>query len=91
MNLSALEKAVEMIGNDRVSGQSLLIYGLIMTINARQGGQLYLLSKLREMQPETRQLAYEIMDIYARGDSDQPQWGVLVEQANRAFQGDKIN
>ncbi len=87
MNLTALNETVTRIEADPRSGQSLLLYALTKTLSIPQGGHSYLLTKLREMNPDTRQLAYGLMEIMAQGGTAGADWEQAVQRMDRAIAG----
>ncbi len=87
MDLSPVEETLQQIQNDARSGQSLLLYALVKTLAIPQGGHNYLLSKLKEMTPDNRQLAYRLMECMANGGSSTPEWKALEEEMDRAIRG----
>ncbi len=80
MDFTPLNQTLARIQADARSGQSLLLYALVKTLSIPQGGHSYLLTKLKEMNPDTRQLAYGLMELMAQGGSAQDEW-VQAEQA----------
>lgn len=87
MNFDPLEQTLAQVEADPRSGQSLLLYGLFKTLSIPQGGHSYLLTKLREMNPDTRQLAYGLMELMASGGSADPRWADADERMDRAIRG----
>lgn len=85
MDFSALDSAVERIESDPRSGQSLLLFALTKTLSIPQGGHSYLLTKLKEMNPDTRQIAYGLMELMASGGSADPRWKEAEERMDRAI------
>ena len=67
MDMTPLQNTLAQFKNDSHSGQSLLLYALVKTLTIPQGGHMYLLTKLKEMNPDTRQLAYGLMERMAQG------------------------
>jgi hypothetical protein len=87
MDMTPLQQTLARIEADPRSGQSLLLYALIKTLSIPQGGHSYLLTKLKEMNPDTRQLAYGLMELMALGGSAQTEWQSTVERMDRAIRG----
>lgn len=87
MNLTALEQALARIEADPRSGQSLLLYALVKTLAIPQGGHSYLLTKLKEMNPDTRELAYGLMEIMARGGTATRDWADAETRMDSAIRG----
>jgi hypothetical protein len=87
MDISALHSARDRIQADPRSGQSLLLYALIKTLSIPQGGHAYLLTKLKEMNPDTRQLAYALMELMAQGGATRVEWNEAVAQTDAAIAG----
>ncbi len=87
MDLTALNNTLAHIENDARSGQSLLLYALVKTLSIPQGGHSYLLTKLKEMAPQTRQLAYGLMELMAQGATAKPEWKEAEQRMDRAIAG----
>lgn len=87
MDSSPLHTARVRIQADPRSGQSLLLYAPIETLSIPQGGHAYLLTKLKEMNPDTRQLAYALMELMAQGGPAQQEWIAAVAQMDAAIAG----
>jgi hypothetical protein len=87
VDFSALDRTVTRIEADPRSGQSLLLYALLKTLDIPQGGHAYLLSKLKEMNPDSRELAYGLMELMASGGRADPRWPDLVARIDRAIGG----
>lgn len=87
MDITILLAARDRIQSDPRSGQSLLLYALIKTLSIPQGGHAYLLTKLKEMNPDTRQLAYALMELMVLGGPAQAEWSQAVAQMDDAIAG----
>ena len=87
MDLSPINETLQRIEADPRSGQSLLLYALVKTLSIPQGGHNYLLTKLKEMNPDTRQLAYALMELMAQGGPAKAEWQQAVGQMDRAIAG----
>ncbi|GAB4292696.1 MAG: hypothetical protein Kow0096_07810 [Thiohalomonadaceae bacterium] len=87
MDISPLHTARDRIQADPRSGQSLLLYALIKTLSIPQGGHAYLLTKLKEMNPDTRQLAYALMELMVQGGAANKEWHEAVAQMDAAIAG----
>ncbi len=87
MDLSPLNQTLARIEADPRSGQSLLLYALMKTLSIPQGGHSYLLTKLKEMEPDTRQLAYGLMELMAQGATAKQEWQLAEAKMDRAIGG----
>ncbi len=85
MDITPLQQTLLRIETDPRSGQSLLLYALVKTLTIPQGGHSYLLTKLKEMNPDTRQLAYGLMELMAQGSVVRGEWDSIVERMDRAI------
>ncbi|MFK5915054.1 MAG: hypothetical protein QM484_11835 [Woeseiaceae bacterium] len=74
MSDSILEKITQVITSDPRSGQSLLLFALVATLNIEKSGHMYLLSKLKEFTPENRQLAYAAIELMAVNECSREEW-----------------
>ncbi len=79
MSEQTLDKVAEIIKSEPHSSQALLLFGLIKTLDIEKGGHMYLLVKLKEMTAETRQLAYQLMELMASGHIQDDAWKQFVE------------
>lgn len=87
MDMTPLHQTLSRIETDPRSGQSLLLYALIKTLSIPQGGHSYLLTKLKEMNPDTRQIAYGLMELMVQGASARDEWRDAVERMDQAIRG----
>lgn len=87
MDYTPLQNTLARIEGDARSGQSLLLYALVKTLTIPQGGHAYLLTKLKEMTPETRQLAYGLMELMAQGACHSSEWREAEARMDRAIAG----
>lgn len=87
MDLSPLHNTLARIEGDARSGQSLLLYALVKTLSIPQAGHMYLLTKLKEMTPETRQLAYGLMELMAQGACHKEEWREAEQRMDKAIGG----
>ena len=87
MDMTPLQNTLAQIENDSRSGQSLLLYALVKTLTIPQGGHMYLLTKLKEMNPDTRQLAYGLMELMAQGGTAKEEWKQAEQGMDKAIAG----
>jgi hypothetical protein len=87
MDMTPLNETLSRIESDNRSGQNLLLYALVKTLSIPQGGHSYLLTKLKEMNPDTRQLAYGLMELMAQGGSAKTEWKEAEQRMDRAIAG----
>ena len=84
---SILEKITQEITNDPRSGQSLLLFALMATLNVEKTGHLYMLSKLKEFTPENRQLAYGVIELMADNHIANDAWYQAYSKMEQAIRG----
>ncbi len=84
---SVLEKITEQIVNDPRSGQSLLLFALLATLNVEKTGHMYMLSKLKEFTPENRQLAYAVIELMAENKIGDENWHKAYATMEEAIRG----
>lgn len=85
MSTAVLDEVVALVEADPRSGQALLFYALFKTLDARQGGHMYMLKKLREFTPENRPRAYALMDLMASGRHRGEAWGGALARVDSAI------
>lgn len=69
-----LQAIIECIQESPRSGGALILYALMNTINYEQAGCLFKLNKLRDLSPQQRQLAYELIEVMASGGNQGEEW-----------------
>ena len=87
MTDSILEKITQKITNDPRSGQSLLLFALVATLNVEKTGHMYMLGKLKEFTPENRQLAYDVIELMARNEISRESWQRAFSNMETAIRG----
>ena len=87
MSDSILEKITQVITNDSRSGQSLLLFALMATLNVEKTGHMYLLGKLKEFTPENRQLAYGVIEMMANNEIGDEVWHTAYAKMEAAIRG----
>ena len=74
MSDDVLDRVVEVVEAAPESSQALLLYALMSTLAIEKAGCMFKLTKLREMDPETRRLAYGLMELMAQERNRGPDW-----------------
>lgn len=70
MSNSVLDKVLKQIESAPHSARSLTLYALVNTLEHEAAGCLFKLTKLRDLDPEGREIAYSLIDL-------------MVERGNR--------
>ena len=84
---TVLEEITQQISNDPRSGQSLLLFALMATLNVEKTGHMYMLGKLKEFTPENRQLAYGVIEMMANNEIGDQAWQQAYDQMETAIRG----
>jgi len=87
MSDSILKKITQEITDDPRSGQSLLLFALVATLNVEKTGHMYMLGKLKEFTPENRQLAYEVIELMAKDECSREDWQQAFNNMEIAIRG----
>lgn len=82
-----LEQVVQRVEAAPESSQALLLYALVSTLAVEKAGCMFKLTKLREMEPDTRRLAYELMEVMAREENRGPAWDEARSRMDSAVRG----
>lgn len=77
-----LEKIVALIYEAPSSAAALTLYALAMTMNYEQAGCLFKLNKLRDLDTQQRQLAYELMEFMAERGNEGEAWDAALAEMN---------
>jgi len=82
-----LQQVVDLIKANPHGGASLNLYALISTLKMEKGGYMYMLRKLRDLNPEHRQLAYGLMELMAENGNQGAAWEQALEAMDSAVKG----
>ena len=85
MAQSVLDEVAALVEADPRSGQSMLFYALIKTLDVEQGGYMYMLKKLREFTPENRPRVYALMELMAGGHNQGEVWQDTIMRMDTAI------
>ena len=87
MQEDILQKVVEIVKADPHGGLSLNLYALVSTLKMEKTGYMYMLRKLRDLNPEQRQLAYGLMELMAENGNQGKAWDTAVQSMDEAVRG----
>ena len=74
MSIKPLEQVVSLVAAAPHSATALTLYALVSTLEYESAGCLFKLTKLRDMEPVHRSLAYELMELMVAGASQGEEW-----------------
>jgi len=83
----ALERTTALIEAEPESARALTLYALVSTLAIERSGCMFKLTKLRDLDPEARRLAYGLMELMARGGNRGPDWEQALERIHTAVRG----
>ncbi|MEJ2632386.1 MAG: hypothetical protein P8014_10725 [Acidihalobacter sp.] len=81
-DLAPLENICERIEAAPEGGVSLLLYGLLKSMQMEERGCLFALVRLRMLDADTRALVYALMELHAQQANLLPEWAALVERTD---------
>lgn len=84
-----LQAVIECIQESPQSGSALILYALMNTINYEQAGCLFKLNKLRDLSPQQRQLAYELIEVMVSGGNRGETWRLAMLRMDELVRGDR--
>jgi hypothetical protein len=84
MTDSVLQDVVDLIRADPHGGASLNLYALVSTLKMEKSGYLYMLRKLRDLNPGHRQLAYRLMELMAENRNQGEVWERAIAAMDEA-------
>ena len=74
MSTKPLEDVVKLVAAAPHSASALTLYALVNTLEYESAGCLFKLTKLRDLDPERRLLAYDLMELMAGGENQGAEW-----------------
>ena len=87
MSSPLLQQVLNVVKENPHSGQALLLFALCKTLDIEKGGHMYLLAKLKEISPDNRQLAYQLMEYMAEGHTGNEEWQQLIINMENLIRG----
>ena len=87
MSQSTLQAVVAVIEADPHSAAALTLYALVNTLEYPRAGYLFKLDKLKDLAPEHRRLAYELMDMIAGDAIGGPEWQAAKARMDELVRG----
>ena len=84
MSDEVLERLLAQVRADPQGAQSLVLYALVGTLRMEKSGHLFMLRKLRDLSPDNRRLAYDLMELMARGGNTGPEWDAALAALDAA-------
>ena len=85
MTTSILDRVAAHIEAAPQSAQALLLYALLSTLAHEGSGCMFKLTKLRDMEPATRELAYALMELMAEGGNSGGDWDATLARVDTAI------
>jgi hypothetical protein len=85
---SPLEQLISLVEADPRSGQALILYALVKTLDVPKGGHMFMLKKLADLSVDNRQLAYRLIDLMVAGENRGAPWDGAIARLDRAFRAD---
>ncbi len=82
---SILQEVTDLIRSQPQGGPALTLYALISTLRMEKTGYLFMLRKLRDLNPEHRQLAYRLMELMAEGGTTGEVWEQALQEMDEVI------
>mgnify|MGYP001813043830 FL=1 len=74
MSTKPMDEVVKLVAAAPHSAAALTLYALVSTLEYESSGCLFKLTKLRDLQPAHRLLAYDVIELMAAGASQGQEW-----------------
>lgn len=87
VTVDPLDRTLEIIRDAPHSASALTLYALISTLEFEPAGCLFKLTKLRDLDDETRQLAYQLMALMVDGGNQGEHWQAVKQAMDEAVRG----
>lgn len=87
MSQDALHQALLVIEAAPHSAAALTLYALVNTLEYERAGCLFKLTKLRDLEPPTRRIAYGLMERMAAGDHLDADWQAVKARMDALVRG----
>jgi hypothetical protein len=83
-----LDRVVDEIAAAPQSAAALTLYALVSTLEFEQAGFLFKLIKLRDLTPEQRKLAYQLIELMAQNANAGIEWDRAKERMDNLVRGE---
>ena len=83
-----LDRVVDEIAAAPQSAAALILYALVSTLEFEQAGFLFKLIKLRDLTPEQRKLAYQLIELMAQNANAGIEWDRAKERMDNLVRGE---
>jgi hypothetical protein len=83
-----LDRVVDEIAAAPQSAAALTLYALVSTLEFEQAGFLFKLIKLRDLTPEQRKLAYQLIELMAQNANAGIEWNRAKERMDNLVRGE---
>jgi hypothetical protein len=90
MSTHVLEKVHDIVKQSPHSGQALMLFALAKTLDTEKGNHMYTLGKLKDLTADHRQLAYQMIELMATGQTHDEQWNRLLADMDAIIRGDTL-
>ena len=88
MSTDVLQKVHDIVQQSPHSGPALMLFALTKTLDTEKGNHMYTLGKLKDLSPEHRQLAYQLIELMASHQTHDEHWNRLVASMDAIIRGD---
>lgn len=87
MSQDPLQQTLALIAEAPHSAVALTLYALVNTLEYERAGCLFKLTKLRDLDPAHRQIAYALMERMAAGDHLDADWAAAKARMDALVRG----
>lgn len=87
MSEDALQQTLAVVEAAPHSAAALTLYALVNTLEYERAGCLFKLTKLRDLEPPVRQIAYGLMERMAKGDHLDAEWQAAKARLDALVRG----
>ena len=88
MSTDVLQKVHDIVQQAPHSAPALMLFALTKTLDTEKGNHMYTLGKLKDLSAEHRQLAYQLIELMATGQTHDDHWDRLVASMDAMIRGD---
>ena len=88
MSADPMTRLIERVQAEPHSAAALTLYALASTLDHERAGFLFRLEKLRDLDAGDRRLAYDLMELMARGENRGDGWRQARAALDRAVRAD---
>ena len=87
MSTNPMDEMLQLVAEAPHSAPALTLYALVSTLEYESAGCLFKLTKLRDLEPAHRRLAYDVIELMVAGANHGQDWDLAKARLDELVRG----